>query len=56
MPLIFMFVEFLIKKLFQSCCARTGFALIHEKFVALSVASDLLNQVFVCQVSVYGID
>ena len=39
-----MFVEFLIKKFFQSCNARTGFTPMHDSFVALSVANDLLDQ------------
>ena len=41
-----MFVEFLIKKFFQSYSARTGFTLMHDAFVALSVANDILVQVF----------
>ena len=40
--IIFMFVEVLIKKLFQSCKARTGFTPIHDAFVV----NDLLDQVF----------
>ena len=51
-----MLVELLIKKFFQSCSAWTGFILIHDKFVDLSVANDLLDQVFVCQVSDHCID
>ena len=47
-----MFVEFLIKKLFQGCSARTGFTPIDDAFVALSVANDLLDHVFVCKVPV----
>ena len=39
-----MFVEFLIKKFFQSCSARTGFTPMHDAFVALNVANDLLDQ------------
>ena len=51
--IIFMFVEFLIKTFFQSCTTRTGFTPMHDAFVALSVANDLLDQVFACQVSVH---
>ena len=51
--IIVMFVEFLIKKFFQSCTTRTGFTPMHGAFVALSVANDLLDQVFACQVSVH---
>ena len=43
--IIFMFVEFLIKKFFQSCSARTRFTPMADAFVALSVAKDLLDQV-----------
>ena len=54
--IIFMFFEFLIKKFFQSCSARIGFTPMHDAFVALSVANDLLDQVFVCQAWVRCID
>ena len=50
--IIFMFVEFLIKELLQSCSARTGFAPIRHSFVALRIANDRLDQVFVSQVPV----
>ena len=46
--IIFMFVEFLIKKFLQSFSARTGLTLIHHKYVALGVANNLLDQVFIC--------
>ena len=55
-PIIFMFIEFLIKKLFQSCSARTGFRSMHDAFVALSVANNLRDQVFVCHIPVHCID
>ena len=45
--IIFMFVEFLVKKFFRSCKARTGFTPIHDAFVALSVANKILDKVFV---------
>ena len=48
-----MFAEFLNKKFFQSCSARTGFTPIHDAFVALRVVNNLLYQVFVCQVQVH---
>ena len=51
-----MFIQFLINKLFQNCSARTGFTPMHDAFVALSVANDLLDQVFVCQAPVHCID
>ena len=54
--IIFMFVQFLIKKLFQSCSARTELTLIHDAIVALRVVNDLLDQVFVCQDPVHYID
>ena len=54
--IILMFVEFLIKKLFQSCSVRTGFTQMHDVFLALSVANDLLDQVFVYHVPVHGVD
>ena len=38
-----MFVEFLIKKFIQSCSTRTGLTQIHDAFVALSVANDLVD-------------
>ena len=41
-----MFVEFLIKKLFQSSSARTEFTPMHDTFVALRVVNRLLDQVF----------
>ena len=44
------------KKFFQSCSARTWFTPMHDAFVALSVANDLLDQVFVCQVPVHCVD
>ena len=47
--IIFMFAKFLMKKFFQSCSARTGFTLINDAFVALRVANNLLEQIFVCQ-------
>ena len=37
-----MFVEFLIKKFFQSCSARTGFTPMHDVFVALRVVKIFL--------------
>ena len=51
-----MFVEFLIKKFFQSCSATTEFTPMHDAFVALSVVNDHLDQVFLCQVPVHRID
>ena len=48
--IIFMFIEFLINKFFQSCSARTGFIPMDDAFVAVSVANDLLDQIFICQV------
>ena len=51
-----MFVECLMKKLFQSCSTRTGFMSMHDSFVALRVVNDLLGKVFVCQVPVHCID
>ena len=51
--IIFIFVELLVKKFFQSCSARTGFTPRHDAFVAFSVANDPLHQVFVCQVTVH---
>ena len=55
-----MFVESLIKKFFQRCSVRAGFTLMHDAFVAFSVANDqlyvTLDQVFVCQVSIHCID
>ena len=42
--IIFMFVEFLIKKFVQCCSARSGF--MHDTFAALCVANDLLDQFF----------
>ena len=51
--IIFMFVEFLIKKFFQSCSARTGFTPMNDAFVVLIVAKDLLDQVFLCQVPLH---
>ena len=51
-----MFVEFLIKKVFQSCSTRTGFTPTHNALVALSVANNLLDQVFVCQLPVHCIN
>ena len=51
-----MFVEFLIKKFFQSCSARTGFTRMHDVFIALRVVNNLLDQVFVCQVPVHYIN
>ena len=54
--IIFVLVEFLIMKFFQGCSARTEFTLMHDAFVALSVANELLDQVFLCQVQVHCID
>ena len=54
--IIFIFVELLVMKFFQSCSARTGFTLMHDAFVAFSVANDLLDQVFVCHVPVHCIN
>ena len=39
---IFIFVEFMIKRFFQSCSPRTGFISIHDAFTALSVANVFL--------------
>ena len=50
--IIFMFVEFLIKKLSQSSSARTGFTPMRYAFGALRVVNDLFNRFFVCQVAV----
>ena len=47
-----MFFEFLIKKFFSGS-TRAGSTPMHDAFVALSVANDLLNQVFVCHVPVH---
>ena len=49
---IFMFIEVLIEKLFQSFSARTGLAPMHDAYVARRVVNDLLDQVFVCQVPI----
>ena len=53
---VFMFVEFLIKKFFQIFSAKTGFTLVHDAFVARRVANNLLDQVFVCKVPGHCID
>ena len=42
-----MSIEFLIKNIFQSYSARTGFIPIHHTFVALRVVNNLFDQVFV---------
>ena len=44
--IIFMFVDFLNKKLFQSYSTRTGFTSMHDAFVALRFVNNFLNQVF----------
>ena len=54
--IIFMFVEFMINKFLHSCSVRTRFTPMHHAFVAFRVTSDLLSQVFVCQVSFHCID
>ena len=54
--IIFIFVKLLVMKFFQSCSARTGFTLMHDAFVAFSVANDPLHQVFVCHVPVHCIN
>ena len=53
---IFMFIEVLIEKLFQSFSARTGLAPMHDAYVARRVVNHPLDQVFVCQVSILCID
>ena len=54
--IIFKFVEFLIKKFFQSCSAKTRVTQMHNSFVALRVVNGLLHQVLACRLPVHCID